>query len=347
MGVVQSSKWKAALPLTTVITVATTVFFSAQTLRTSIEANRVSAQAAVSERYATAVEMLSSDEMTTRIGGIYSLKSIQDESYDRIFAVSSLLSSYIQTFPSNRESTVGDTGLPCPRGSRYPLSVVYNDPVLESGGRTYRPPADLQATAFVLGKQPLSLPTGGSVPAKFDSSCLVGLSFTGGYLRWASFYRANITGADFTGADLQFADFTRVISTLDGSATFSVGSTVFDLADLSNVDFRDMYDSWQLFGWSMNGTILRNARFDNLALVDPIRAEDRAGGPQEGFSDTAERYRSIFAGADLTGASFRGVNFAGANLSQARNLDKADLTGISYTDATTWPDDFEPPPSAP
>lgn len=159
-SVAQSSNWKAALPLATVITVATTVFFSAQTLRTSTEANRVSAQAAISERYATAVEMLSSDKITTRIGGLYSLQSIQNESPNRIFAVAPLLSSYIQTFPSNRESTVGDTGLPCPEGSRYPLSPASYDSARELGKR-YRPPADLQAAASVVKRgRPVTAPSG-------------------------------------------------------------------------------------------------------------------------------------------------------------------------------------------
>jgi uncharacterized protein YjbI with pentapeptide repeats len=50
-------------------------------------------------------------------------------------------------------------------------------------------------------------------------------------------------------------------------------------------------------------------------------------------------------GTDLSGAHLTGADLRGANLTLA-DLDGTDLDGVAHDETTTWPEGFDPPPSA-
>ncbi|WP_179274602.1 MULTISPECIES: pentapeptide repeat-containing protein [unclassified Rhodococcus (in: high G+C Gram-positive bacteria)] len=349
---------------------ASTVFFSMKTLQASTDQNELSGQIAISERYTTAVELLSSDDITSRVGGIYALKTIQDESAERAAVVTSLLSAFARTFSADGTEIMDGTDQKCPRPSMNPFTEQPMPDAAGIGRQTdaegvirsaYQPPSDLQAAATVLAQQPQSLPNDSPTHADFGSSCLVGITFRNASLSSVDFGTSTITGADFTGASLSGAKLSHVNSSLTFTWAYIDPGATFDDADLSYIDFRGT-DARQLFKWSMKGANLNHAVFDGVDMVDPIYYY-RYNPPELSRTLSSPKvstilndesnimhdpggYRTLFAGADLKGASFRFANFAGADLSLAVNLEQADLTGIYYNRDTSWPEGFTPPPSA-
>lgn len=364
--IAKSRYWKTALPLATIITVASTVFFSMKTLQASTDQNELTGQIAISERYTTAVELLASDDITSRVGGIYALKTIQDESAERAAVVTSLLSAFARTFSNNGFETADGSALACPAPSMNPIEKLPRpdatkfDKETSTALSSYQPPSDLQAAVTVLAQQPESLPDDSPTHADFGTSCLVGIKFRDASLSSADFGTSTITGADFTGANLSGAKLSHVKSSLTQTWAYLDPVATFDDTDLSYIDFRGI-DTTQLFKWSMKRAILNHAIFDGVDMHDPIiywRTDPDIGSTETGrewlsiINDPSNimydsgGYRTLFAGADLKGASFRFANFAGVDLSSAVNLDQADLTGIYYSRATSWPEGFTPPPSA-
>ena len=144
------------------------------------------------------------------------------------------------------------------------------------------------------------------------------IDFKGATLRGA-----NLTNADLTGAYLTNADLT-------GAYLIGANLRYAYLTD-ANLTRANLTDA-KLTDAILTGATLRYA---NLAYADLTGAS--------------------LAYADLTGASLTRVNLEGAFLTDAdltdailtgAKLGGANLDGVKYNDKTTWPEGFDPPPSA-
>lgn len=203
---------------------------------------RLTEQGQVTERFGSDINLLGSHELDVRVGGVYALERLmQDSSADETKIVE-VLSAFIRDHsPESVPASSHTTTSPCRSGGTT------------SNGRPSHPSDDAQAALEVLGRRPVpvnhpddaevalevlgrrSVPgnhpdihidltwadvTGASLPranlngadlrcAGLTRTYLAGASLRGAFLRWAYLIRADLTGADLTDAHLLYTDLTR------------------------------------------------------------------------------------------------------------------------------------------
>ncbi|MFJ1606788.1 pentapeptide repeat-containing protein [Streptomyces sp. NPDC088253] len=208
----------------------------------------------LTDRYVEAVKLLSSEHMTVRIGGIFSLERIAKDSQPDRSAVTELLTAHV------RESTRSD--------QRSPKDVHVT--------------ADVQAALTVLGRRAAE---SGDSRLDFYHCGLRDASLSGGDFRQAMFYYSNLTRASFSSARLDGAGLS--FCKTEGATAFTNSSarganfvnarypkSWFLAADLTGADFYGCDLSGSDFGrrYSEDGNppmppaILKNARFTNAKL---------------------------------------------------------------------------------
>ncbi|TXJ85237.1 pentapeptide repeat-containing protein [Streptomyces lavendulae] len=207
----------------------------------------------VTDRYVEAIKLLSSENMTVRIGGIFSLERIARDSKDDRPTVIELLTAHI------RENTRDDP--------RSPKDTHVT--------------ADVQAALTVLGRRAVDL---GDSKLDFYHCGLTDAQLHGDY-RGSMFYYSNLTGAGFSGAKIDGADlsfckaeraaFTRSTAREAHFVNAIYRNCWFLAADLTNSDFYGCDLSGSDFGrrYAEDGNpplppaILRNSRFTRAKLT--------------------------------------------------------------------------------
>jgi pentapeptide repeat protein len=160
---------------------------------------QVAQEGQITGRYEAAVRQLASTSATERIGGIYALGRIAEDSKRDEPTIVELLGAFCR-----------DNGRPMKSGEPEYLSDRQ---------------MDIQVALDVLGR-----PTILSA-ARFDGGVLEGANFTDAYLKDSRFAWANLAGARFSRADLRRALFRR--ANLSGAILIESDLTG---ADLSNAD---------------------------------------------------------------------------------------------------------------
>lgn len=84
----------------------------------------------------------------------------------------------------------------------------------------------------------------------------------------------------------------------------------------------------------------------NLAGVDLSRADLFAANLADADLIGADLNSADARRADLTGAALAGANLCATDMTGARIDSRTGLEGVSYDDATRWPANITPPPSA-
>ncbi|MGW4179698.1 pentapeptide repeat-containing protein [Streptomyces rubiginosohelvolus] len=209
----------------------------------------------LTDRYVEAVKLLSSEHMTVRIGGVFSLERIaKDSKHDRP-TVTELLTAHV------RESTRSD------RRSPKDIDVT----------------ADVQAALTVLGRRAAAP---GRNRLDFYHCGLRDADLSGGDFREAMFYYSNLTATSFADARLDGAGLS--FCKTDGATAFTGSSarganfvnasypkSWFLEADLTGADFYGCDLSGSDFGrrYAKDGnpptppSILTNARFTKANLA--------------------------------------------------------------------------------
>ena len=147
-------------------------------------------QGQVTERYTKAIEQLGSDKLDIRIGGIYALERIANDSARDHPTVTEVLTTFI------REHTTSEASLPA--GEPDPLA---------------RPAADIQAALTVIARRTREhdtrqLDLSGVYLSGVDLSGadLAGADLTSAFLLYADLTYADLTDANLSSADLTFAN---------------------------------------------------------------------------------------------------------------------------------------------
>lgn len=236
----------------------------------------------ITERFTKAIELLSSQEVTTRLGGIYSLERIAKNSKDDHWTIMEVLTAFV------REQTS--------------LKASLEEKKTEG---TEPPPklrVDIQAALTVIGRRDLKKDPDGQrldlrnsnvrganliafklQRALLDGANLQEANLTDVHLEEAELSKANLQGAELFKAHLQKANL--IDARLEGAK--------LDLADLQEADI------WKA---QLQGTLFRSA---------DLRRAQLPGANLQG---------SRLSGADLEGADLRGANLEGADLSGVKNL---------------------------
>jgi len=243
------------------------LLFTARNFTVSRRTLELTEQGQVTDRYTKAIDQLGSDRLEVRIGGIYALERIANDSSRDHHTVVEVLAAFIRE--RSREF--------------WPLAGPDDEDA--DLVRLTRP--DVQAAVTVLGRQdrkhdrrPIDLSganlsradLGGVVPrAVFWAGAVLGADFSAANLRnvdlsGGNLAQATLVGADFTGACLGGADLT---------------GAVLDRAILTSA--------------CLTGAVLTSTRFARADLTDAIWPEDER--VPEGWERDANSGRLLRAGA--------------------------------------------------
>jgi hypothetical protein len=237
----------------------------------------------LTDRYSRAIAQISSDKRTERLGGIYALEHLMDESPRDHNTVVEVLAAFVRerapAAPLKPSSAEGDD----------PATAVQAEPE-----RQTRPARDLdvQAALTVLGRRPsrieshrLNLAVTDLRDADLTKARLQGADLTGAQLRDANLRRAQLQGADMSwarmqdahlnGAQLQNADLYHAHlqgAHLADAQLQDAGLTGAQLqkADLSGTQLQGA----ELLGAQLQGTILRGARGLTVDQLRDARIDD-------------------------------------------------------------------------
>jgi hypothetical protein len=218
----------------------------------SLEELRLSREGQLTDRFTSAVEQLASDDVAVRVGGIYALGRIAEESVTDRAAISDILAAYVRK----------NAPWPPPPTSPFPADFPL-DQLLPLSVRA----PDIQAIMTVLGRRTPASPH----PANWTSidltstdlrrAALVGANLQRVRLRSASLarawmFRADLRGVDLRGSDLRETNLRDALADLttwwpddhfDPNARY-----IHVLPDLENADLR--------------GSALRNANLEGVSL---------------------------------------------------------------------------------
>ncbi|MFJ8955284.1 pentapeptide repeat-containing protein [Streptomyces sp. NPDC102381] len=279
----------------------------------------------VTERYVEAIKLLGSGNLHQRLGGIYSLERIMNDSDKDHRTVVEVLSAFVRTPVST--SNPPHTAATCSEGT---------DSQREPGDI---PAPDVAAALTVLGRQPSR--DNPAVPdlrearlvgavlrdVRLEDANLQGSVLTAAVFERVSLFGAHLASATLTGAAFRRSDLSQVIAPGADMTGISVEDSVFTNAVLTTA---------RLTGADLAYTDLRHANLTsaNLAGADLGKAKlqyarlehaDLGGAKLEGAGLThTDLVRARLCEADLTGAVLDQANLAHADLSDAI-LDGADL----------------------
>jgi uncharacterized protein YjbI with pentapeptide repeats len=283
---------------------------------------QISEQGQITTRFNAAITNLGSASLDVRLGGIYALqRMMQDSSRDQRTVVS-VLSAFVR--------------------QHAPVPVSGFKPAGE-----YRPPTDVAAVVAVLGNRSADreVTQDGKPLYRVDLSSvdLDGLDREVGLTEGGMPRRSNFRFANFTGADLRRA----------GLENFDLFGASLDNANMSDVNLQDT-DLRQAF---LGGANLTNARLGaavmtgadlggaNLHNAHLSRAEETNETSEADSSanltraslidanlSTADLRGVVLIDADLTDADLAGADLRGADLTHA-DLSNADLTGAKLSGA--------------
>ncbi|GGV45255.1 hypothetical protein GCM10010293_53130 [Streptomyces griseoflavus] len=280
----------------------------------------------VTDRYVEAIKLLSSDHLTQRLGGIYSLERIMRDSEKDHPTVVEVLAAFIRTASEPEAEDPHATG----EGS------------LQASRERYKPTEDVQAALTVLGRRP-SIDRGEGRVQRVDlrGTNLQGSNLQNAYLQsadlrganlQADLRHANLQNADLRGANLQNADLRETdLQNADLRGTDLQNANLMNadvrVADLGNADLRDA----NLWATNFRGASLGRANLSGTNL----READLEGADLQ----NADLRDSDLYDAELRTARLRGANLAHTALHRANSVEVDLIANALIYRSTKLPSD--------
>jgi hypothetical protein len=261
----------------------------------------VAEEGKLTDRFSKAVELLGSDKLDVRLGGIYALERIARDSQKDHWTVMEVLTAFVREKSKQMPEI---PILPTPKNEEDP--VDYLGYFLEN--RSKRLPADFQVVLTVIGRRKWADEEKEHQRIDLSNSFLVGANLHGANLQRAIFNSANLTLASLHGAKLRGAQLhlTRFI----GAALFST-----DLIETS------------LMGAKFNCAILNETKL--------IGAELLVTDFRKATLQTVDFTKAVFADF-LVGATLTGVD-----LSTSIGLTWEQLSKAIIDETTKLPPELE------
>ena len=262
----------------------------------------------LNERFMRAVDQIGHPALDVRLGGIYSLERLAQESPEDHGPIVEILAAFVREH--------------APWPVRTGASATGNGAGSSGADQRVRPATDVQAAVTILGRRTLAHDQDRAIG--LSHTALAGASLTGAHFEGALFSGANLEGADLFKANLHAAD-------LEGANLRGAGLLLANLNDTV------------LWGANAEGARLYGANLEGAALKG---ANLRSAGLTGANLKDAGLHSAVLTGADLTGANLEGAGLDGANLEGA-NLDGANLKGAVllnavYDASTIWPAGVDP-----
>jgi uncharacterized protein YjbI with pentapeptide repeats len=259
-------------------------------------------------RFAAAVDLLGSDQIETRLGGIYALEGVMRASRPDQPMVVETLAAFV------REHAGAASHGPTPDAARQPGDVQAALTVLGRRDTTWDRSGHRLNLVRITARG-AQLPAADLRHADLDRSDLTGAQLAGATLVDAHLVQAHLLNAALDGADLSAAD----LSAADLTGAKLNRATLRDAVLAKATLVRTRFDSALLPGASLTEASLRGADFGSAKLTG---ANLRGADLTDAFLDYAD-----VSGADLLDAKLHGANLGDANLTGA-DLTGADLTGV-------------------
>lgn len=275
--------------ITTVSTLVTSLaaiaalLFTGLSLQQTRAQNQLAQSGQITDRFNAAVTNLGSDTETIRIGGIYALQRIMQDSPRDQPAVVQVLAAFVR----EQAPLKGAPGLPetqdpmftpPPTPTAAPVSV---SPVPQA----ISPAIDVQTALNVLAARNPADDDSASID--LEATDLSGATLSNANLAGANLTDANLTWASLTGANLTHAN-------LDGA----------NLTHAQLVD-ADLADAW------LTGAVLAYAFLQSADLTHSMLSDaDLTSGEFDGANLAgADLHLAILTNADLIGANLTGATF--------------------------------------
>jgi hypothetical protein len=278
-------RWTAVAPAAAVIVslltvVVTVVVFGLTTYFTNRENNRDRAvtretnrlqderarQGQITDRYTAAVDQLGHADRNVRLGGIYALARIMDESQDDQPTIVEVLMAYVRDqarTPDRHGRECGDPG------------YGYDDAKSEEG--LDHPWADVQAALTVMGRRNPALDKD-KVNPNLSRTCLIGADLTNAQLVGVDLTFTDLTYADLTGAHL---DGAKMAATSMGNATLI--RTTLTKATITNAEMDNM---------ELDGANFDKATLHCVNLTDTILSPDQKAAASKIVKKNAKECRT-------------------------------------------------------
>lgn len=258
------------------------------------------------DRYTQAVEQLGSDSIHVRLGGIYALKRLCDDSQRDLPTIVEVLAAFIRATTSQAEAL--DRNRITDEDDEYGSTPAATD---------------VMAALRVL--------------AQINSATPSPIDLTNAYLPRTNLGRLDLPGADLSGANLSWSNLGHSIlshAQLFGArmeGAYLVG-TMLDHAILTGADLKSSH----LNGVTMDHAFLEHATLSRAQML----GASMVGAEIKGTSFD----RAQFSGVDLAEANISHVDFSGLDLSDV-NFEGTTLSTVTWDEGTVWPDQFIPPAS--
>ncbi|MFK4189218.1 pentapeptide repeat-containing protein [Streptomyces sparsogenes] len=303
----------------------------------------------VTERYVEAIKLLGSGNLHERLGGIYSLERIMNDSQRDHRTVVEVLSAFVRTPALDGSRSDGGTR----RGA--------DEDSAETPSTLLAP--DVTAALTVLGRQPVRQSyhvtdlrgarlTGATIrDVDLQDANLQGVELTGARLEGVMLTGAHLASATLTGATFWEGDLSDVIAPDANFTAVNVVGTKFTNAvltrailvgaDLTHVDFSHAsLPRATLTRARLSKAVLSHARFEHADLSEAnLEGADLAHADLVGVKlPGADLTGAELGGADLTYADLKGADLTAANLSTARGLSVRQLIKAHITQDTKLPE---------
>ncbi|MFJ9965979.1 pentapeptide repeat-containing protein [Streptomyces avermitilis] len=307
----QENRWWTRLEksvglLVSMATLAVAAFAWMSIKQVNSEQN-ITREGQITDRYNAAVENLGNSSQDVRLGGIYALQRIMEDSPRDQPTVIDVLSAYVRAHTSKAPSVTADASLDRPDG----------------------PANDVAAALSVLRDRESR--NNGSGHVDLSGRDLRGADLRGAHLHGADLHRADFHDTDLRGVDLHDADLHGANlwsanlsgSKLDGHLRgVDLHDAILNMADLSNTD---------LVGLNLHGAKLGSANLSDSFLL----RTDLSGAMLRGANlNNVNMTNATLVSADLLGTVLAGVDLTGADLTHA-DLRSATLNATDGQDDTT------------
>ena len=260
----------------------------------------------ITERFTRSIEQLGNAEETIRIGGIYALERIANDSPRDGWTIMEVLSSFVR----GKQSIKGQdlTQLSAIRtDAQAALTAIARRKINLETEQQY---LDLSSTNL----REANLVSANLNRAKLNNSSLIQADLRSANLSNSNLSYANLNGANLTQAQLDDANLIQA----------NLSNTNLSAANLERVNLNkaDLSDA------ILDGANLINATLGNTNLSSAILIGANLQG--------ATLSKANLTKADLSGANLKGANFAGANINKAdfRKTKNIDLSQIEQ--AQNW-----------
>ncbi|MBD1880300.1 pentapeptide repeat-containing protein [Coleofasciculus sp. FACHB-T130] len=239
----------------------------------------------ITERFTKAVEQLGSDNISIRLGGIYALERIANDSEKDHWTIMEVLTAFVREKAPLKEEQIQQEQLP-------------------------KIPTDIQAALTVIGRRDVDEDPENQ-RLNLQHTNLDGADLSAANLQGANLFGANLQGANLFGANLQGANLRR--ANLQGADLFGGN---LQGADLIGANLQEAYlSNANLQRAALTGANLQEAALRGANLQETYL--NNANLQEANLSETN------LQGADLDEANLRGVYLRSAENLEYEQIERA------------------------